>query len=245
MRPHTDDPFFDILYTCRAMRRLRPDPVPEEVLLQLVDAALQGPSGSNAQNWTFIIVRDRACKEKIAALWKPTWDFYLETFGQMGMDQASPKEKAAKQGLLKAATYMVNHMAETPAIIFAGVRRDATVNELMTSPSTWTSMVSHLGLAGTARFIASGITGAGIADGSTAYPAVQNLLLAARALGLGAVLTTPQFFIPGKFEALLGIPSNVTLAAIIPVGYPMGKFGPTRRPAPQAVVHWDGYQEKN
>lgn len=245
-RPHSSEAIFDIMYSCRAMRRLRPDPVPEEVLLQLVDAALQGPSGSNAQNWTFIIVRDRACKEKIAALWQPTWDFYLETFGQIGLDTAtSPEDRAAKQRMLNAVTYMVEHITEAPAIIFAGVRRDDTVTQLMTAPSTWSSMVRHLGIAGATRFVVSGITAAGMADGSTAYPAVQNLLLAARALGLGAVLTTPHFFVPGEFEALLGVPSNVTLAAVVPVGYPMGKFGPTKRPAPQAVVHWDGYQAKD
>ena len=71
-KPDSDAQLFDVMYTCRAMRRLKPDPIPEPVLLQLVDAALQGPSGSNAQNWTFVIVRDRAQKEKIAAAWKPT-----------------------------------------------------------------------------------------------------------------------------------------------------------------------------
>ena len=55
-KPESSEPLFDIVYTCRAMRRFKPDPIPEPLLLQLVDAALQGPSGSNAQNWTFIIV---------------------------------------------------------------------------------------------------------------------------------------------------------------------------------------------
>ena len=49
--PTSDAGLFDIMYHCRAMRRLKPDPVPEEKLLALVDAALQGPSGSNAQTW--------------------------------------------------------------------------------------------------------------------------------------------------------------------------------------------------
>ena len=66
--PSSDARLFDVMYTCRAMRRLKPDPVPEETLLQLVDAALHAPSGSNAQNWRFVIVRDRAQKEKMQAL---------------------------------------------------------------------------------------------------------------------------------------------------------------------------------
>jgi nitroreductase len=80
-----------------------------------------------------------------------------------------------------------------------------------------------------------------MADGATAYPAVQNLLLAARALGLGAVLTTQHFLAPGEFERVLGLPATVTLAAIVPVGWPSGKFGPVARPAPETVVSWDRY----
>ncbi len=80
-----------------------------------------------------------------------------------------------------------------------------------------------------------------MADGATAYPVVQNLLLAARALGLGAVLTTPHLFVPGQFEEILDVPSGVRLAAIIPVGYPRGKFGPVGRPEPAEVVSWDSF----
>ena len=78
-------------------------------------------------------------------------------------------------------------------------------------------------------------------EGASIFPACQNLLLAARALGLGAVLTTQQFFLPGEFEKVLGLPSTVTLAAIIPVGWPTGKFGPTQRPDAKSVVSWDRY----
>ena len=67
-------------------------------------------------------------------------------------------------------------------------------------------------------------------------------VLAARALGLGAVLTTPHFFVPGTFEAILGIPKTVTLAAIVPVGYPLGNFGPVKRPPASAVVSWDRFK---
>ena len=67
--------------TTRAMRRLRPDPVPEETLLALVDEALHGPSGSNAQNWRFVIVRDRAQKERMQAIWRKTWGFLRWTIG--------------------------------------------------------------------------------------------------------------------------------------------------------------------
>ncbi len=238
-KPDSDAALFDIMYTCRAMRRLKPDPIPEPLLLQLVDAALQGPSGSNAQNWTFIIVRDRAQKERIATLWQRTWRFYLDTFAKA---PARPGEDITKrEKMVGVGTNMVEHMAEVPAIVFVGVKRDEALAKVLASPATLAAAVRHLGVGGTFKLMTNGTRTSAIADGSTAYPAVQNLLLAARTLGLAAVLTTPNFFVPGEFEQLLGIPKTVTLAAVIPVGYPLGKFGPVTRPAPQAVVSWDRY----
>src|SRR6185369_3663155 len=104
-KPDSRELLFDVMYSCRAMRRFKPDPIPEPVLLELVEAALQGPSGSNAQNWTFIIVRDRAQKERIAATWKPTWDFYLDTFAKA---EARPGEDvAARDRTVAVGTQMV------------------------------------------------------------------------------------------------------------------------------------------
>jgi nitroreductase len=110
------------------------------------------------------------------------------------------------------------------------------------SPATLAAAVRHFGIGGALKLLTNGTRTGAIAEGSTAYPAVQNLLLAARALGLGAVLTTPHFFVPGAFEQVLGIPKTVTLAAIIPVGYPVGKFGPVTRPPATSVVSWDRYR---
>lgn len=238
-KPTSDEALFDVLYSCRAMRRLKTDPVPEEMLLQLVDAALQGPSGSNAQNWTFVIVRDDEQKRRIAEIWKKTWDFYLDTLAHA---DARPGEDLSARGrMLKAGSYMVDHLAEAPAIIFAAVKKDEQMAKVLSSPKTLSAVLKHLGVGGLISLATSGTRTSALAEGSTAYPCVQNLLLAARGLGLGAVLATPHFFVPGKFEAILGMPAGVTLAAAIPVGWPTGKFGPVRRPAPEAVVHWDRY----
>jgi nitroreductase len=102
-------------------------------------------------------------------------------------------------------------------------------------------MLRHFGVGGVARLLAHMRRTGGLADGATAYPAVQNLLLAARALGLGAVLTTQHFFVPGAFEQVLGLPPTVTLAAIVPIGWPAGKFGPVSRPPAETVVSWERY----
>jgi len=238
-QPESDSRLFDVMWTCRAMRRLKPDPVPEELLLQLVDAGLHGPSGSNAQNWRFVIVRDRAQKEKIQAIWKKAWGFYTETFAVADLRPGETVEQREK--MRKVADDLADGLADVPALIFVCVARDEQLAKMMSSPSTALKLVQHFGLGGTLRLATAGQRTSGLADGSTAYPAVQNILLAARSLGLGAVLTTQHFFVPGEMEAVLGLPSSVTLAAVIPVGWPKGKFGPVKRPAPQAVVSWDRY----
>jgi nitroreductase len=75
--------------------------------------------------------------------------------------------------------------------------------------------------------------------GSSIYPAVQNMLLAARALGLGATLTTLYLQFEKEAEAAMGLPPNFHSYALLPIGYPMGRFGPVRRIALADVVYED------
>ena len=75
--------------------------------------------------------------------------------------------------------------------------------------------------------------------GSSIYPAVQNMLLAARALGLGATLTTLYLSFEKEVEAALGLPADVHSYALLPIGYPMGRFGPVRRVPVADIVYKD------
>lgn len=231
---------FDILYTCRAMRRLKPDPVPEELLVKLVDAAIHAPSSSNSQNWRFVIVRDREQKRKLAELWRSGHAWYRETIGAAPPRPGEDADQRVRSQ--RALTYMLDHIEETPALIFIGIKKDDAIAGALASPKTVTAALRHLGIGGTISLL----RGAGSANLTgalaTAYPAAQNLLLAARGLGLGAVLTTPHLFHPGRYEQVLGLPSDVTLTCCIPVGYPKGKFGPVSRPDPKSMIHWDRYR---
>jgi nitroreductase len=230
----TDARLFDVMYQCRAIRRFTTEPVPEELLVQLVDAALHAPSASNAQNWAFVIVRDPVQKQRLKGVWQRAWAFYRNSVG------ASPlrpgEDVAARTRALTGADHLLDHLEQVPALIFVGVMADSAADRTLLHPPI---LLKHLGIAGTAKFLASGQKLAALAKGSTAYPAVQNILLAARALGLGAVMTTQHFFVPGEFEKVLGTPKQFTLAAIIPVGWPASPLGPTRRPAPHTVISWD------
>jgi len=231
--------FFDVLYTCRAMRRLKPDPIPEEVLVKLADAAIRAPSSSNAQNWRFIIVRDEGQKRRIQALWTQGWNWYRDVMGAVPLrpgEDDNIRIRAARAG-----NYMVSHLHETPALVFIAVKKDENISRALASPNTVVAAFRHLGATGTARLLAGAGTANATGVMATAYPAAQNLLLAARALGLGAVLTTPQLFHPGQYERILALPSDVTLACCIPVGYPKGRFGPVSRADVRSMISWDRY----
>lgn len=203
---------FDVIYNCRAMRRIKPDPVPEELLLKLIDAANQAPSGSNAQNGRWIVVRDRTVKEKLAELNMRVFQAY--TAPASGRPNELPHQSADKRAkMLDAVRWQAENFAEIPAHIIAC---------LQTGPGPLRDTFS-----------------AGAGAGGSIWPGVQNLLLAARALGLAATPTTFAIADRAAAKAVLNLPDDIQPFALIPVGYPMGNFGPvTRRPV-EEIMRWD------
>lgn len=199
---------FEVMYHCRAMRRLKPDPVPEELLVRLVDAGHQAPSGSNAQNGRWLIVREPAVREQLAALNKEA----VERYAQMRPTQMPGQDPEKRQRMLNAVLWQAEHLHEIPALIIACL-------EFGSEPAD--------------RFAA------GAGAGGSIWPGVQNVLLAARALGLGAAPTTLGLSNRPKAKEVLGLPPTIEPFCLIPVGWPMGKFGPvTRRPL-EEVLRWD------
>src|SRR5580693_8142470 len=198
--PDTAD-LFEIIRTTRSMRRLKPDPVPKELIRKILEAGVCAPSGGNMQRWRFLVIRDPKVKETVGALYKRAWD-----------EQVAPRYRAGEPApgmsrerflrLLDAAEYLAAHIQEAPVWI---------VPCLEGGTPTRTS-------------------------GSSIYPAVQNMLLAARALGLGATLTTLYLQFEKEAEAALGLPPGVHSCALLPIGYPMGRFGRVRRVPLTGVV---------
>ena len=230
VRVGEDAPILEVMSTMRAMRRLKPDPVPRELLEKLVEAATWAPSGGNEQNYEFVVVDDRAVMSRLAELWARSANAYEaamrdEAVERMGEEKALP--------LIRALTFQREHFAETPAVIVPCYSRK-------TAPSAALKLMRGIGgPLDAARFAARGSRLAALTEAASIYPAVQNLLLAARALGLGANITTWHMFLEHEWKRVLGIPRGVNTYAVIPVGWPRGRFGPvTRRPAREAI-HWD------
>lgn len=201
---------FDVIYHCRAMRRLKPDPVPEQVLLRLIDAANQAPSGSNAQPTRWVVVRDPEQQKRIAELNLAAVRAYLQMRANRPL---LPHQDAGRQDRIgQAVEWQAEHLHEIPALVFACLESRSAHDD---------------------TFLA------GLGAGGSVWPGVQNLLLAARALGLGAAPTTIVFRDRAAVKAVLNLPEVIEPVCMIPVGYPLGKFGPVTRQPVQETLRWD------
>jgi nitroreductase len=241
MAATTQTDLFEVMSNCRSMRRLSPRPVPEAVLVKLVEAGTRAPSAANAQNWRFVVVRDREVMTRIAQPWRRGIALLTEVAERA---PARPGEDLmARSRTLDAVAYLAEHFEETPALICVCVQRDAAGEAASRSPVAVRAAVRHLGLWATLRLGRRARRNQEQELWASAYPAAQNILLAARAFGLGAVMTVPKVLAPpGTYEKILGLPRGVLLAAIIPVGYPLGRFGPVGRLPVDAFLSWDHYR---
>ena len=195
----------DAIYSLRAMRRLKPDPIPDADLLDIVEAATMACSPGNSQPWTFLIITEKSQKEKIARIYREIGHKVI-------------KEQALASGLLGKemekvytdAMILVDRLQDAPALILCcleGQPRDGGIHQ-----STYYGSI---------------------------YPAIQNLMLAARAKGIGSTMTTLHKAREQDIKNVLGIPDRMETIALIPLGYPEGQWGrPKRKPA-QEVTYWN------
>jgi nitroreductase len=118
---HPEFDLFEAIYTTRAMRRLKPDPVARELVMKVIEAATLSPSNSNRQPWIFVVVTEPATKQFVAERYKKAWETYYLTPEKRAVMANDPGSAAARS--LKSATYLANHLGEAPVLIFACVRR--------------------------------------------------------------------------------------------------------------------------
>jgi nitroreductase len=190
--------------TTRSMRRLKADPVPNELVRRIFEAGVCAPSGGNMQALALPGNPRSEDQGDCRAYYKRAWDEQVAPRYRSG-EPAPGMSRERFLRLLDAAEYLAAHIHEAPVWI---------VPCLEGGTPTRTS-------------------------GSSIYPAVQNMLLAARALGLGATLTTLYLQFEKEAEAALGLPPGFHSYALLPIGYPVGRFGPVRRIALADVVYED------
>lgn len=195
---------FKAMSTCRAIRYLKPDPVSDELIEQVITAATWAPSPGNSQGRDFVVVTDPEKKRIIG-------DAVEAVMG----DRVAAMERPDRTHrlMLDGTGHLVETLKTCPALIFVcgkavypyGAERDSFV---------WSSI----------------------------YPAAQNLIVAARALGLGTVFTTFQGTAEPVIRETLGIPDEVHIGCMIPLGWPDANFGPLKRVPYEKVVHRNGWQ---
>src|SRR5579884_1736341 len=198
---------FEAIHTCRAMRRLKPDPIPDELVIKILRAGQAAASGGNTQRWKFLVLKDPAKKKAVQVYYKKLFDEVVgPRYASSPPPPGSDPEKYKRQHA--AVEYLTDHYHEAPVWIVACLEGE---NPNRTA-------------------------------GASIYPAVQNMLLAARALGLGSTLTTRVIGGYAKeCDEAMGIPKGYHHYAILPIGYPMGKFGPVGRGPLNEVVYLDGW----
>lgn len=206
----TNPRFFDLVGQMRAMRRLKPDPVPLSTIRKVLEAGVQAPSGMNSQPWSFVVIGDEGGRAWFAERYKAG---IMSRFGALELPEG---ETSPMLRTLDALKYQAEHMHEFPLILLVCGKRD------------WPFKVPESERVGLAP-----------PNYGAVYPCVQNILLACRSLGLGAALTTMHQVFEDELHARFRIPDEYGVVVAIPIGYPMGSFGPvTRRPAAE-VTYFD------
>jgi nitroreductase len=194
----------EAIHSTPARRYLKPDPIPDDVLWDILDAAIRGPSGGNQQGWGWVVVTDPEIKRQIHAWYLEGWQ---RAYG-VRRDEILASEDGAGLGRRNflSADHLANHLHEAPVWVMP-VLRNAREGRM---------------------------------TGSSVYGAVQNLMLAARAHGIGATLTSLYAGHEDEVRDLLGLPEDARTMGLIPLGYPArGRWAQPKRLPVDEVTHWD------
>jgi nitroreductase len=199
------------MFTQRAIRYWQEKPVPRELLEKVVEAGSKAPSGSNTQPWVFVVVDDEAKREQVGAALRAIFES-AEPLKNL-ISEGEKSDDKTQRLMLKGARAFFTQLEKAPAMII---------------PCLY-------GLSSPTQDVNS------ILAGSSIYLAVQNMLLAARALGLGTVMTTVQMMLDANLRQILELPDDAHPVALIPIGYPDANFGPTTRKGLDEILRWNGW----
>jgi nitroreductase len=222
----SDIGLFEAMYSARSIRKLRTDPVPQELITRLLESATQASSAGNAQNWVFMVVRDAGPRAKLGAIYRKASDIASAVYAARG--RPAHMTEAEYHRMMSRGAWLWEHLAEAPVILIPCLRQRAMpTRETLPPEISYDDEVAYL----------DRVRGASI------YPAIQNIILACRALGLGTVLTTNHIRCEDEVREALGIPADVASFALMPIGWPLQNFGPLTRIPVREVAFADRWGE--
>lgn len=135
---------FEALYTTRAMRRVRPDPVPLDVQARILDAAVRAPSGGNQQNWRFLLVDDKEVIGRLAPLYRDAIEQLWQTIYRPALEEANrhPEDPESVQFLKvqRSAQWLADHFDQVPLFLFPFAQHDPTGGSIY--PAVWSAMLA-------------------------------------------------------------------------------------------------------
>jgi nitroreductase len=184
----SESDLFSVIRTQRAHRLFTEDPIADELVERVLEAATYAPSAENSQPWVFVVVRDPASRAQIRDLTRRQWEGggRAHSIPRLPPAMFEDVERGAMGGI-----------ASAPVVIVVGADTSRVVEAVMEA---------------------------------SVFPAIQNLLLAANALGLGAALTTLTTS-ARELQELLALPDHVRPLAVVPLGHPARRLKPPRRAA--------------
>ena len=205
---------FEALYTTRAMRRVSEDPIPDDVLKQMIDAGIRAPSGSNRQGWKFIVVNDPEIKNQLGDLYREAWDFYVKEFyggtSDLGASNVLDDEKAEQVvRITKSATWLSENFHRVPTMFVVLSRNDPTGSSIF--PAIWSLM-----LAGRAHGVGTCLT------------TVLGMFKPQQAF---KILNIPSN-------------KGWKIDAVVTAGYPLGKWGVAKRTPVDEVTYLNTWGNK-
>jgi len=193
----------DGIRTTRAIRRLRPDPVPAALIRKVCEAGTFAPSGGNRQPWFFVAVTEPERRAFIAERYRKAFSAYIAP-AQKAAEE--PGFSESKRKTLKAAVHLAEHLHEAPVQLFV-----------------------------------AGYTRRGQEQAQALFPCIQNILLACRAVGLGASLTTVHRVFGREIDEYLGLPAEIPSSALLPIGWPVGRYGRPERKSVDSVLSYERF----
>ena len=195
-------PLGDTIYSMRAIRRFKPQVIPDADLRAIIEAATQAPSGGNVQPWHFLLITDKDQRSKLGMLYREAWWAKRRDAGIHGPEDIPETDKGAH-----SAMRLADEIGQAPAIVL-----------LLAAAQGPAAMGSVI-------------------------PSVQNLLLAARALGVGGTITTLHADVDERVHKIFSIPESMQVVYCVPLGYPRGRFGPLNRKPVPSVSSRDRFGE--
>ncbi len=209
---------FEVMRTQRSVKRFKPDLVTDDDIRTILTAATWAPNGHNAQPWEFIVIKDPEVKKRLADIYREGLQFLLDHPLRMGRTEVD--ERTFEKVMIKKSVYLRNHLEDSPVLIVVAMNlakhnlpRYGVLKAIRTE-AVYTSIM----------------------------PCVQNLMLAARSLGIGTCLTTALNILEEDAKIALGMPEETQIIALIPLGYPADDFKPVTRIPAEEFTHRDGWQ---